>query len=656
MTESRPEEQPDGQAVAADVAPRWAVSLFLELCRGRQAIVTGRVRDRWWLAGRPASFRTVLANWLHFNGSDVVAWWDPVGGLTFPLEGHQERFAALGRRAVPDGPADRRTGPGALDAEEPAPTRTPRGDLHHGNLERLSRPRPPVRRFVPIDEALAEAHRLAADESNAIAFVFEDLDLALPADQPSSTLGYLRLRAAMTDAVAPLVGEHAAALDGRPRNPVLAVVGDLGRLPGWLHQEDPRTVVLHVAPPDQTERRLWFSMTAREFNGGAQATRAEFEPLVAATDGMSGWELNALARSSHVRRVAVQQPARLLDRHRLNVTADPWTQLDHRTVLEAAGELGDRVIGQPAAVDAVVSALRSAYAGIGFGSSGAARPRGAFFFVGPTGVGKTELAKSVAQLIFGDPSAYARFDMSEYQQEHSAERLAGSPPGYLGNERGGELTRRVQERPFSVLLFDEIEKAHPVVLDKFLQILEDGRLTDGQGRTAHFSQSLIIFTSNTGADGLPSLLAEFGDELPYKVLQQHFTDAVEDKFRAIGRPEIYGRLKPGVVVFDMLRTAHVVGIAERLLAQLAESVHERHRVELVPDRPSLDRWITDRMTAPERRAYGGRQIRNEFEAVLLAVVRHLVERRPAPGTRLLLTVDEDEVRVTPDPGPGEDED
>ncbi|MBO1419935.1 AAA family ATPase, partial [Streptomyces sp. FH025] len=511
-----------------------------------------------------------------------------------------------------------------------------------------------------VDEAVAEAHRLAADGNNAIAFVFEDLDHVLRADEPSSAQGYLRLRAAMTDAVAPRSAGGGVAPGERPRNPVLAVVGDLGRLPAWLHQEDPRTVVLHVDPPDQAERRLWFDMIGREFNGGELATPADFEPLIAATDGMSGWELDALARSSHVRRVTVQQPGRLLDRHRLNVTIDPWSQLDRRTIAEAADELGDRVIGQHAAVEAVVGALQSAYVGVGFGASGASRPRGAFFFVGPTGVGKTELAKSVAQLIFGDPSAYARFDMSEYQQEHAAERLAGAPPGYLGHERGGELTRRVQERPFSVLLFDEIEKAHPAVLDKFLQILEDGRLTDGLGQTAHFSQSLIIFTSNTGADGLPGLLAEHGSDLPYKVLREHFTEAVEHKFRTIGRPEIYGRLKPGVVVFDMLRDEHVVGIAERLLAQLGESVSERHRVELVPDRASLDRWITERMADPERRAYGGRQIRNEFEPVLLAVVRYLLEHDPQPGSRLRLGIDENgTVRIAPesdDPEPATGED
>ncbi|GAB2719657.1 AAA family ATPase [Kitasatospora kifunensis] len=671
MTDHR-QEPSGGRALAPAAAPRWALSLYWELCRGRQAILTGQVRDRWWLDGRPAAFRTVLAAFLHFNGSEVVAWWDPVDGLTFPLANHQERFEELARqapqdarRAEPTGPSDLAGPPGAAGSEaagagsEGVGSEGPEAGTARRGRRRAATggvlQQRPARQLASVDEALAEAHRLACHEGSSIAFVFEDLDHALPVGESSSAVGYLRLRTAMTDAVTPRSASHPVPLPQRPRNPVLAVVGDLGRLPTWLHREDPRTVVLHVDPPDQTERRRWFSMIGREFNGGALAASAEFEPLVAASDGMTGWELDALARSSHVRRVAVQEPGKLLDRHRLNVNIDPWTQLDRRTIAEAAGELGERVIGQRAAVDAVVAALQAAYIGVGFGSSGASRPRGSFFFVGPTGVGKTELAKSVAQLIFGDPSAYARFDMSEYQQEHAAERLAGAPPGYLGYERGGELTRRVQERPFSVLLFDEIEKAHPVVLDKFLQILEDGRLTDGQGRTAYFSQSLIIFTSNTGADGLPELLAEHGGELPYPLLQEHFTDAVERKFRAIGRPEIYGRLKPGVVVFDMLRTEHVVGIAERLLAQLVESVRERHRIELLPERASLHRWITERMAEPERQAYGGRQIRNEFEAVLLAVVRHLMEHCPPAGSRLRLSVDEhDTVRVDPEPTAGED--
>ncbi|AUG76304.1 ATPase AAA [Kitasatospora sp. MMS16-BH015] len=674
MTGQTPEPTEE-RTVARPGAPRWVISLSMELRRGRQVVLTGRVRDRWWWDGRPAPFRTVLASSLYASGFEVVAWWSPVDGLTFPLEDQldwqHERFEELHRqtpersarpRPAPTAPPATAAPPGAApppgaaappdSAGARGPSVTSRGARALAATGQVFRPGP-VRQLNSVDDALAEAHRMAAHPGNAIAFVFEDLDHVLPLGDPKSAVGYLRLRAAMADAVTPAPDPRIAAPEQRPRNPVLAVTGDLARLPGWLHREEPRTVVLQVEAPDQAERRRWFRMIGPEFNGGALAKAAEFEPLVAATDGLTGWELDALARTSHLRKAPLREPGKLLERYRLNVTTDPWTQLDHRTIAAAAEKLGARVIGQRPAVDAVVGALQAAYIGIGFGSSGASRPRGAFFFVGPTGVGKTELAKSVAELIFGDPSAYARFDMSEYQQEHAAERLAGAPPGYLGHERGGELTRRVQERPFSVLLFDEIEKAHPAVLDKFLQILEDGRLTDGQGQTAHFSQSLIIFTSNTGADGLHELLAEYGDDLPYEVIQEHFTEAVERRFRAIGRPEIYGRLRPGVVVFDMLRTEHVVGIAERLIAQLADSVRERHRVGLLADRPALHRWITERMSDPEQRAYGGRQIRNEFEAVLHTVVQHLMDHRPQPGSRLLLDIDEQgTARVRPAPAEG----
>ncbi|SER75931.1 AAA family ATPase [Streptomyces qinglanensis] len=674
---------PDGQPVVADgMMPLWAVSLGWELRRGRQVILNGQIRDRWWFDDSPASFREVVAGTLAARGAEVVGWWDPVGGLTFPLPEHAERFdrlaaapPATGRggagtggagtdgvdsggagtggvdsgggapaaaAAVESGRGPRRDGEESPAEEHPA-GRTRRGGERQRSRERLFAARSPGRPRS-FDDVVATVQRLAASPEAATAFVFEDVDHHLPPDRPESQLGYLRLRAAMADAVTP----HSA--DGpqpHARNAVLCAVGDVGRLPGWFHLEDPRIAALHIGPPDPSERRLWLTWLLRHFDGGRHASRADLEALVGATDGMAGWDIESLARTSRLRGAPLQKPDKLLELHRLNVNVDPWAQLDRETVARAADALATRVVGQPAAVDAVASALQSAFVGVDFGHSGAARPRGAFFFVGPTGVGKTELAKAVAELMFGDRSAYARFDMSEYQQEHAAERLAGAPPGYIGYEQGGELTRRVQERPFSVLLFDEIEKAHPKVLDKFLQILEDGRLTDGRGQTAYFSECLIIFTSNTGAEELRTLLEGCEDELPYAALEAHFTRAVEDRFRQNGRPEIYGRLKPGVVVFDMLRREHIVSIADRLLGQLTESVRERHRVELVHDTGTLHPWITARMSEPEHQAYGGRQIRNELEQVRAQVVRHLLEHRPVPGSRVRTQIGPDgAVRVT----------
>lgn len=648
MTEGNAAAPGTGRA-ASPLMPLWPISLGWELRRGRQVVLHGEVNDRFWLEARPVTFRELLVEYLLTTGAEIIGWWDPVDGLTFPVEGHEKRFrqasSGHGMRA-----AEPETAAAEPDAVDPDPAEQETAEPDTGAMP-LSRrradkearsagvaSRPASRRIMSVHDVLGSVRRVAAREDVASAFVLQDIDVVLQPDRPEGATEYLRLRAAMNEAVVP----RARAGERWPhaRNAVLVVTGDVSRLPVWFCQEDPRVKELRVARPDTAERRLWLSMLRRQFKGANGD--ADLEPLVGATEGLAGWHLDALARTSAIRNAPVQKISRLLDAYHFNVRSNPWTQLDAGMVADSGNVLARRVIGQDVAVDAVTQVLQTAYAGVDFGSQAGGRPRGVFFFVGPTGVGKTELAKAIAALIFGDESALARFDMSEYAQEHAAERLAGAPPGFVGYEQGGELTRRVQERPFSVLLFDEIEKANTAVLDKFLQILEDGRLTDGRGETANFSQSLIIFTSNTGASGLADLLAAAppGAPVRYEEIQKHFKQEVKEAFDSIKRPEIYGRLEPGVVVFDMLRAQHVAGITTRLVGLLAESVHERHGVSLLVDQDAVLAWVEERMKDPEKLAFGGRQIRNEMEHVRAAYVRYFVTAQPPPGARVQLTVDQ----------------
>jgi ATP-dependent Clp protease ATP-binding subunit ClpB len=228
-------------------------------------------------------------------------------------------------------------------------------------------------------------------------------------------------------------------------------------------------------------------------------------------------------------------------------------------LLRMEDELGSRVIGQQAAVQAVSDAVRRARAGI----SDPNRPTGSFLFLGPTGVGKTELAKALAGFLFDDERAMVRIDMSEYSEKHSVARLLGAPPGYVGYDEGGQLTEAVRRRPYSVVLFDEVEKAHQDVFDVLLAVLDDGRLTDGQGRTVDFRNVLLVLTSNLGSHALVSDLPdELKRDTVMAIVREHF------------KPEFLNRLDD-IVVFDSLSTEDLTKIVDIQVAALAKRLQGR---------------------------------------------------------------------------------
>jgi ATP-dependent Clp protease ATP-binding subunit ClpB len=248
-------------------------------------------------------------------------------------------------------------------------------------------------------------------------------------------------------------------------------------------------------------------------------------------------------------------------------------------LLRMEDELGKRVVGQKKAVQAVSDAVRRSRAGVADPN----RPTGSFLFLGPTGVGKTELAKALADFLFDDERAMVRIDMSEYGEKHSVARLVGAPPGYIGYDQGGQLTEAVRRRPYTVVLFDEVEKAHPDVFDVLLQVLDEGRLTDGQGRTVDFRNAILILTSNLGSGGS----------------EEQVMAAVRSAFK----PEFINRLDD-VLIFDGLNPEELVQIVDIQLAQLGKRLAQR-RLQLEVSLPAK-KWLSQRGFDP---VYGARPLR-----------------------------------------------
>jgi ATP-dependent Clp protease ATP-binding subunit ClpB len=283
-----------------------------------------------------------------------------------------------------------------------------------------------------------------------------------------------------------------------------------------------------------------------------------------------------------------------------------WTGIPAGKMLEGERDkllrmeetLHARVIGQNAAVKAVANAVRRARAGLNDEN----RPLGSFLFLGPTGVGKTELTKAVAEFLFDDDSAMVRIDMSEFMEKHAVARLIGAPPGYVGYDEGGVLTEAVRRRPYQVVLFDEVEKAHPDVFNVLLQVLDDGMLTDGQGRTVDFKQTLIVLTSNLGAQAL-SQLPEGGD---MAAARRDVMDAVRAHFR----PEFLNRLDE-TIIFDRLGRGDMTGIVDIQLARLLKRLASR-KITLELDAGART-WLADEGYDP---VFGARPLKRVIQRAL----------------------------------------
>ena len=316
------------------------------------------------------------------------------------------------------------------------------------------------------------------------------------------------------------------------------------------------------------------------------------------------------------------------------------TETEAQRLLHLEETLHKRVIGQDEAVRAVARAIRRARAGL----KDPHRPIGSFIFLGPTGVGKTELCKALGEAMFGDEDAVIRVDMSEYMEKHTTSRLVGSPPGYVGYEEGGQLTEAVRRKPYSVVLLDEVEKAHPDVFNILLQILEDGRLTDNTGRVVSFKNTIIVMTSNAGAHqiqehramGFGSSISPSADARSYELMKETVMKEVKELFR----PEFINRLDE-LIVFHALGEEEIHAITELLLAQVAQRLAERD-ISLSWSEEAV-RWLAKEGYDPR---FGARPLRRVIQRTVEDTLsEELISGHIHLGDQLMLTVENEQVKV-----------
>ena len=391
-----------------------------------------------------------------------------------------------------------------------------------------------------------------------------------------------------------LVAQEAQSDNGPLQNLVILLVNKVNDIPVWFYINNPnvKTIVLptpskdertQMVSDDQFQRFFDLNVYESEINDFSESDIEKIQKrFVGLTEGFTYTELVGLRKLCKNQKTHIKDLCNIIDLYKFGIQENPWTRVN---LDNAYASFEERVKGQAHALTKTLDIVKRAVTGMSnITASAHGKPKGVLFFAGPTGTGKTETAKTLAQQIFGDESACVRFDMSEFSQSHSDQRLLGAPPGYVGYEAGGQLTNAVKNNPFTILLFDEIEKAHPSILDKFLQILEDGRMTDGKGETVYFSESIIIFTSNLGIYEINQ--AGFREQkvrsnMSSQDVQKTVRQGIERYFKQqLGRPEILNRIGENIVVFDFIRDDVAEEILNSRLNIIIKNMYQEKHIDL----------------------------------------------------------------------------